>query len=284
MEFPNMKHSILDSRLVSVGIASLVAVGVIGFGSIALAQDSGDTTPPAESTTSDEPRVKPGKALHSIRSLISGAGVTGEEVQAGKEAGLTWGEIIDQYGDISAAEAKANALAEMEAKLAEAVANGRIEQERADEILANAPAHLDEFLASTPGEHRPHLPAKVGRFAIQTVADVLGIEPSALIQQMQAGQTIAEIAGGETQAVIDALVAEGNAKLDEAVENGRLDAERAAELKTALPARAEQFVNTQHPGREAIGRVRDRLGERGIGDRQFRRGPWEELLPQGATD
>ena len=278
-----MKYSILESRLVSIGLASVIAVGIIGFGSIALAQSSEGGSPTTDTAPADAPGARPGHP-HGGPILLGSSGVTPDEVQQGKDAGLTWGAIIDQYGDISAAQAKANALAELEEKLAEAVANGRIEQARADEMLAAAPERIDAFLASTPGDHRPHLVARGAKFALGTVADVLGVEPSALVEQLRAGETIADIAGDQTQAVIDALVAEASAKIDDAVANGRLDADRAAERKAELPAKAEAFVNTEHPGREAIGRLRDRLGERGFGDGQFRRGPWEELLPQGATD
>lgn len=253
-----MKFSIRESRLVSVGAASIIAVGVVGFGSIAMAQEGGDPPSPTESAAGEGhgQRIKP------LHSLLGDSGVTREEVAEGREAGLTWGEIIDTYGDISADAAKANALAALEEKLAEAVANGRIDQERADEILANAPARLDEFLASIPGENRPHIPGKVARFALSTVADVLGVEPAEIAEQLRAGETIAEIAGDQTQAVIDALVAEASAKIDEAVAAGRLDAERADEIKAELPAKAEQFVNTEHPGRAAFDRLRDRIGER----------------------
>ncbi len=253
-----MKFSIRDSRLVSVGAASIIAVGVLGVGSVAFAQEGSDTTPPIESGEGERHHA----GLKPVRSLLSDAGVTKEEAAQGKEAGLTWGEIIDTYGDISADEAKANALAALEEKLVDAVANGRIEQEKADEILANAPARIDAFLASAPGENRPHIPAKLAHFALSTVAEVLGVEPSALVEQLRAGETIADIAGDQTQAVIDALVAEASAKIDDAVAAGRLDAERADVLKGELPAKAEQFVNTEHPGRAALDRLRDRIGDR----------------------
>ncbi len=257
-----MTFSLRDSRLVSVGLASAIAVGVIGVGSVAFAQDGSDAVPTTQSAERHRGEGHQAHPLKSLRAILGEAGVTPEEVQEGKEAGLTWGAIIDQYGDITAAEAKAQALAAMEEKLAEAVANGRIEQAQADEILAAAPAKIDELLASTPGEHRPGHIGKVARFALSTVAEVLGVEPSAVIERIQAGETIAEIAGDQTQAVIDALVAEGSAKIDEAVAAGKLDAERAEALKAELPARADQFVNTQHPGRAAMDRIRDRMGER----------------------
>ena len=57
-------------------------------------------------------------------------------------------------------------------------------------------------------------------------------------------------------------MAEASAKIDEAVAAGKLDAERAEAIKAELPAKAERFVNTEHPGRAALDRLRDRADGR----------------------
>ena len=50
------------------------------------------------------------------------------------------------------------------------------------------------------------------------------------------------------QTVIDALVADASAKIDEAVADGDLEADRAAELKENLPERITAFVNGELRG------------------------------------
>ncbi len=59
--------------------------------------------------------------------------------------------------------------------------------------------------------------------------------------------------GVDLQGVIDALVADATARIDTAVADGRLDAERAAELKAALPDRVAEFVNRDRPRRDRRG-------------------------------
>src|SRR5690606_17067342 len=129
--------------LASVALAALIAIGVLGAGSVAFAQEGDE---PERPTSETERGGRPGHVFGGPGLLPRLAGLTAEDIRLGKEAGLTWGEIIDQYGDISAAEAKAQALEKVEAELATAVENGRITQERADEKLANLSERIDEFL------------------------------------------------------------------------------------------------------------------------------------------
>jgi len=240
-----MAFSIRNSRLVSVGLASVIAAGVIGFGSVALAQDSGD-----------EPRAPQGerKPHHPVKAgfkhLLEDSGVTPEELREGATAGLTLGQIIDQYGDISADEAKADALADLSGRLDEAVANGAITQEQADAIESRAPGMLDKLLGAVPGEHRGEKPrpgAAIVKHSLETVAEVLGIDVATLRGQLAGGQTIAEIAGDQARAVIDALVADANAAIDQAVADGRIPEDRAGAIKEKAAAAIERFVNEGGP-------------------------------------
>ncbi len=258
-----MRFSIRDSRLVSVGVASVIAVGVIGFGSAAFAQDSGATPTPSaqeEGTTPTTPEGCKGVGLGvALRHLLKNTGLTPEEIAEGKAAGLTWGQILDQYGSITAAEAKQQALDALKEKLDAAVANGRITQEQADQRLADAAAKIDEFLAGQPGDRVPGegrgFPGRgIAGASLETVANVLGMDVETLRSRLAAGETIAQIAGGQTQAVIDALVAEANARIDEAVANGRITEERAAEMKATVAEKITQFVNEGGPLGKGLGR------------------------------
>jgi len=256
-----MKFSIRDSRLVSVGVASVIAVGVIGFGSAAFAQDSGTPTPtPATQDGGSGPLAgcEHGLGLGlAMGHLLKGVGLTPQEIAEGKAAGLTWGQILDQYGDVTAAQAKQKALDALKSKLDQAVANGRLTQEQADQRLADAGAKIDQFLNSKPGDHLPGRdgdgkPGKgfgipKGGASLETIAGVLGTDVETLRIQLAEGKTIAEIAGDKTQAVIDALVAEANAKIDEAVANGRLTQEQADQLKTKTAEMISKFVNEGGP-------------------------------------
>ena len=84
----------------------------------------------------------------------------------------------------------------------------------------------------------------------QAVADLLGVELDDLTQQLRDGSTLAEVAtanGVEPSSVVDLIVESKNARIDQAVENGRLTAEEAAEIKAELPERVETRVNEGRP-------------------------------------
>lgn len=244
-----MSFSFRSSRLVSVGLAGILAVGIIGVASVALADEPGDSPSRTEDGVRKHRAIKLG-----IHSLLKDSGVTREEVREGAVAGLTLGEIIDQYGDISAEEAKANALAALDAKLAELVANSQITRARADQFEAQAPALLDRLLAAVPGEHRGDGPRKgralaVVKHSLETISEVTGIDVATLRERLAAGETVADVAGAQTQAVIDALVAGANTAIDNAVNRGKLPPENADAAKERAAAAIERFVNEGRPAR-----------------------------------
>ncbi|MGB4863093.1 MAG: hypothetical protein WBO97_11585 [Tepidiformaceae bacterium] len=249
-----MGFSFRSSRLASVGLASIVAIGVIGIGSVAMADEpaTGSDTPAQGAERDHHPVAK------GVHSILDNSGVTAEELKEGAQAGLTLGQIIDQYGDISADQAKANALAKLSDKLDQAVADGKVTQEQADKVEANAPALLDKVLAAVPGEHRGELPhhglfLKIGKEAIATVSDVLGIEPRAILEDLRSGQTIADIAGDQTQAVIDALTDKSDAAIDKLVADGKIPADKADSAKSRAADAIEKLVNEGRPNKPGNG-------------------------------
>lgn len=125
--------------------------------------------------------------------------------------------------------------------------------ERLEELQASLPERMTELVNRTGwGEHDGprggHHRAR--RIALDTAAEAIGISVDDLRAAMQDGSTIAEVAtanGVEVQTVVDALVAEATARIDAAVEDGRLDEERAAEIKAELPDRITARVNGEGP-------------------------------------
>jgi hypothetical protein len=249
-----MKFSILNSKIASVGLASVIAVGVIGVGGVAMAQTS-DQTPPAAPSTDSARAHHP--VMVGVAALLKDSGVTRDELKQGGTDGLTLAEIINQYGDISADQAKANALATLSTKLDEAVANKRISQEEADKIEAAAPALLDRLLAAVPGQNagdhpRLHRFGEIAKNALQTVAGVLNIDVATLRQDLKSGQTVADVAGPQqTQAVIDALTANANQAIEKAVADGKLPADKEDAAKEKAATAITRFVNEGRPHRGA---------------------------------
>jgi hypothetical protein len=85
---------------------------------------------------------------------------------------------------------------------------------------------------------------------LETIAESLGIEREELLDALQDGQTVAEIAEANdvsTATLIDDLVADAEARIDEEVAEGDLDADEAEELKSDVRERITDFVNGELP-------------------------------------
>jgi len=79
------------------------------------------------------------------------------------------------------------------------------------------------------------------------VATFLGITPEDLTQQLRSGKSLAEIAGPKTQSLVEMLTTKANTRIDAALAADKIDAERAATLKTKAAAAIERLVNAKHP-------------------------------------
>ena len=109
------------------------------------------------------------------------------------------------------------------------------------------------------------------------IAKAIGISEADLRDQLRSGKTIADVAkakGVDAQKVIDALVADISHRIDQAVTDKHITADRAASIKQGLTDRITKLVNEggRFKGRPFGGRGG---GVRGGGVRGggFRRGP-----------
>ena len=81
---------------------------------------------------------------------------------------------------------------------------------------------------------------------LDAAAAYLDLSEEELRERLRSGQTLAGIAEDEGKAVsglVDALVESASARIEEAVADGRLTEERAAELEAELEARVTDLVN-----------------------------------------
>jgi hypothetical protein len=227
-------------------------------------------------------RAIPQAALH--RGLFRGSGplwalvgvtadVTGlseEDVVTALKDGQPIAAIAESQ-DVDPQEIVDAAVAQAEARLQEAVDNGRLTEEQMDRILERLAEELPERLEE-PWEPGGPAGGVLGRFgegfwtAYDAVAEVLGLEPEALFTELHDGKTMVEIAQEqdvEMEEVREALEEAGiearKKAIERAVEDGRLTQERADWMIEGLE---EGFV----PGRRGIGRGRGfRLGNKGCG-------------------
>ena len=118
------------------------------------------------------------------------------------------------------------------------VTDGTISEEQADAVAAHLANQWD-----FPGRRLRRFHA-----GLDVAAATIGITEANLVEALRDGRTVAEVAeanGVDAQAVIDDLVAEVNARVDEAVDDGDLDPEQAAEIKANAVGRITDFVNEE---------------------------------------
>ncbi|HXG75162.1 MAG TPA: hypothetical protein VNJ53_01195 [Gaiellaceae bacterium] len=143
-------------------------------------------------------------------------------------------------------EALRNAL---ESRLEAAVADGRLDAERAQALEERLRAG-ELPLFGVPGHGhglRLHGPHRI----LDEAASFLGLEEGELRDRLAAGETLAEIArdqGKAVDALVDALVADGQKRLEEAVASGRLTRAQADQLAAGLSEHVESLVRGEHVG------------------------------------
>ena len=122
------------------------------------------------------------------------------------------------------------------------VTNGTISQAQADAVESA----LEEAKPDRP--HRGHRIVK--HFAMETVAEALGMTTAELRAALAGDTSIADVAAErdvEVQTVIDALVAEKKTHLDARVAAGNLTQEEADEKLAKFTERVAAFVNGDAP-------------------------------------
>ncbi|GEM_PF-3826345 len=109
-------------------------------------------------------------------------------------------------------------------------------------------------------------PRRVTR-VLAAVAEELGLSPRGVVVALAKGETLADLAaenGSSGDELVDALTARLGAALDEAVAEGRIDPERAAEIRERSAERIETLVFEPHrrlARRSAVAVMRLRAAE-----------------------
>ncbi len=109
-------------------------------------------------------------------------------------------------------------------------------------------------------------PRRVTR-VLAAVAEELGLSPRDVVVALAKGDTLADLAaenGSSGDELVDALTARLGAALDEAVAEGRIDPERAAEIRERSAERIEKLVSEPHrrlARRSAVAVMRLRAAE-----------------------
>lgn len=139
------------------------------------------------------------------------------------------------------------------AVVADGVKTGRLKQEQADK--------LDERIDKLPLDKAP-LPvlpsrqksrAAIHKVMLDSAANTLGLSPRDLAGQLRDGLTLGQIAqqrGVDPNKVRAAMLSVPTARIDEAVKNGKLTQDKAAELKARLEKQVDLNKRIQMPAQQ----------------------------------
>lgn len=245
------------SRVLALGLSGVLALGVLGAGSVALAEDPGTGGNPTGQDGPRDGKHRPKIVRVTVKHIIDVSGLPTGVFQQGFKDGKSINQVLTE-NNVDPATVQQQVLADLNARLAQAVADDKLTQEQADKIAARAPEALANLMDRVPkprdggngGDPNKPRPQAIVKNALETAAQTIGIEVQELKDGLKSGKTVAEVAsenGSSGDAVIAALVSKANAAIDQAVADGKLDASKAEEAKAKAAERITKFVNEGGP-------------------------------------
>lgn len=230
------------SRRILTASTVALAVMAVQVPSVSAATDSGTSRVPATLKVSKRTlntdsviAKKLGTSVKKLRAAIkSGASISQLAAERGSSADVVLKAVSDKITQMLAAEVSA----------------GRLTQAQADALLTKLTGTFEQVInralnSSGKGEHGP-----VDMFDEGKLATLLGITEKQLEDEIDTGASLLSIAvaHGVTQdALVAFLTTEATAKIDAGVTAGKITQTQADEMKAALPARIDAFINRVEP-------------------------------------
>jgi ribosomal protein S20 len=248
-----MRSKLLASAVVASALAGGATFGVAG---IAGAQ-TGDDRPPAEAGRHGGRAPKLDAAAQALNLSV-------DDLRSKLEGGKTLAQVAqDQNVDVQTV---IDAMvADATARIDQKVQDGELTADQANERKANLNERITRLVNEGPQRHGPGSPRGPKH---EAAAQALNLSVDDLRSKLRDGKTLAQVAqeqNVDVQKVIDAMVAEATAHIDQAVQDGKLTADQANERKSNLQDRITKLVNEGppergegRPGRRGEGPPRDR--------------------------
>jgi len=127
--------------------------------------------------------------------------------------------------------------------LKDLVTKGTLTQAQADAVTAAVTAAKAAHDADRPMGGKGG-PLDADRAAMEAlVSTTIGVDSATVKSRLQAGESLAQIAGAKKDALIAALVADHTKRIDAAVTAGKLTAAQATQMKANLVAHVTEEVN-----------------------------------------
>lgn len=230
--------------------------------------DTGDSDTDTDDSDSDEAeksdrRGNKRSGARGMRGLASMGdavtdtlGVTSEDLRAAMADGKSLADVAEDQG-VAVSDLTAAITTEIEEKLEEAVTEGKIDEDRAADMSDQLAERVDQMVNATVDDMKERMGARKahrgeGRSSAhgEELAEFLGLSLEELQASRAEGQTLAELA--EAQGVSEddlvTFIMDGvQERMDEAVADGRIEADDAAERLADAEERVAEKVNAE-PG------------------------------------
>jgi alkylated DNA nucleotide flippase Atl1 len=250
-----MRSKLRASRLLASVVAASTLVGGAAFGATGVAgaqtdDGEGPSRPPAEAGPGRGHGPKLDAAAEALNLSV-------EDLREQLRDGRTLAQVAqEQNVDVQRViDAMVAAATE---RIDEEVQEGDLTAEEGNERKANLEERITRLVNEGPQRGGPgHRRGP----KLDAAAEALNLSVEDLRQQLRDGRTLAQVAqeqNVDVQTVIDAMVADATARIDQKVQEGELSAEEANEHKAELEERITRLVNEGPP-------ERGERGERGEG-------------------
>jgi hypothetical protein len=221
--------------LASVAVASALAGGAtLGLTGIAGAQ-TGDDRPPAEAG-------KPGGRGQKLDAAAKALNLSVDDLRSRLQDGKTLAQVAQEQ-NVDVQTVVDAMVADATAHIDQELQEGDLTAEEANERKAN----LNERMTRLVNEGKPKGGGPHGRGPKhEAAAQALNLSVDELRSNLRDGKTLAQVAqeqNVDVQTVIEAMVAEATARIDQKVQEGDLTAEQANERKSELEERITRLVN-----------------------------------------
>lgn len=118
---------------------------------------------------------------------------------------------------------------------------------------ADQPQQVSPNPSQTETKHPPHGHFRGGHI-VKDTAELLGIEPKALVEQLKQGKTLLQIVqaekGWSEEEYLKKLTESANRNIDKALAEGKIDRTKADKIKAKLPYKLKKVIHRSWKDRE----------------------------------
>lgn len=223
-------------------LVTAVVLGASGFAVASAASPGGKTSESPTAGDAAKAKVRAGARKAAFKAAADAIGLSPADLLEAMKGNHSIADVATAHS-VEVQKVIDAVVTALDARIQQALTDGKITNEQATKLTAAVAKRAPKLVKAKPKKIIRH---KIVRASIDVAADTIGVTYAELRSAIRSGQSVSEVATAHhvgAATVVSALVTAGNARIDKAVANGRLDATRAARLKARLPQLAQRFVD-----------------------------------------